>query len=76
MDEEYQIINSILTKLNATRLHPQKTLGVTTLQPIGYLMFFMKMHQEYKCFPIEYVQSLDIPAVTGQDIVNRIRGIS
>ena len=76
MDEEYKTINNILAKLHATKLHPQKTLGFTTLQPIGYLLFFMKLHQEYKCFPFEYVQSLDIPAVTGQDIVNRIRGTS
>ena len=76
MDEEYQTINNILTKLNATKLHPQKTLGATTLQEIGYMMFFMKLHLEYECFPFEYVQTLDIPAVTGQDIVNRIRGIS
>lgn len=68
-----QAINAILKQLNATTLPPQKTLGELTLDHAGYLLFFMHLHLKFRCFPLEYVESLsNLDSVTGQAIIDRI----
>ncbi len=72
MNKDLKFINSRLSELNSTLLHPSKSLSELTLPKSGYTMLFMNLHLKYRCFPLDYVLALDPEQVNGQSLLDRI----
>ncbi|QDF28991.1 hypothetical protein [Halarcobacter anaerophilus] len=77
MSEIIETINRILVEENAKPLKNENDLLIDSeLDSFGYAILWIELNEEYKCFPVEYVNEIDYETYKLKDLIERIQNAS
>lgn len=66
-------VNEILVTENAKPLEDKNDLLINSeLDSFGYIILWIELNEEYKCFPVEYVNEIDYDSYKLKDLIKRI----
>lgn len=73
MEEIIEKVNEILTSENAKELESEEQLLTQSdLDSFGYAILWIELNEEYGCFDVEYVNSIDYETYRLGDLIKRV----
>lgn len=73
MKDIIEKVNEILVSENAKSLEDENDLLIDSeLDSFGYAILWIELNEEYKCFPVEYVNEIDYDSYKLKDLIKRI----
>ncbi|MFY9075345.1 hypothetical protein OZZ08_10300 [Malaciobacter mytili] len=74
MKDIIEKVNEILVSENAKSLEDENDLLIDSeLDSFGYAILWIELNEEYKCFPVEYVNEIDYDSYKLKDLIQRIQ---
>jgi acyl carrier protein len=74
MKDIIEKVNEILVSENAKPLEDENDLLIDSeLDSFGYVILWIELNEEYKCFPVEYVNEIDYDSYKLKDLIQRIQ---
>lgn len=74
MKDIIEKVNEILVSENAKSLEDENDLLIDSeLDSFGYAILWIELDEEYKCFPVEYVNEIDYDSYKLKDLIQRIQ---
>jgi acyl carrier protein len=77
MKDIIEKVNEILVSENAKPLEDENDLLIDSeLDSFGYVILWIELNEEYKCFSVEYVNEIDYDSYKLKDLIQRIQNAS
>lgn len=74
MEDIKQKVNEILESENAIPLEDENSLLTESeLDSFGYAVLWIELNEEYECFDVEYVNSINYEEYRLKDLIQRVK---